>query len=46
VPREQRDARKSLIARQFGASDTASLAADLRKKASLVVLPTLFEQQE
>jgi peptidyl-prolyl cis-trans isomerase D len=46
VPREQRDARKANLARQAGVSDTAALAADLRRKASLVVAPTLFEQEQ
>jgi peptidyl-prolyl cis-trans isomerase D len=48
IAREQRDARKSLLARQTGAADATALAVDLRKQASVVVAPDLFaaEQQD
>lgn len=46
IPREQRDARKALLARQAGAADTTALALDLRNQASVVLAPDLFEQQE
>jgi peptidyl-prolyl cis-trans isomerase D len=46
VPREQRDARKNNLAQQSAASETAALAADLRRHASIVVAPNLFDQTE
>lgn len=46
IPREQRDARKALLARQMGAADATSLAVDLRKQASVVVPPDLFEAEQ
>lgn len=46
IPREQRDARKTLLARQTGAAETTALAMDLRDRADIVVAPDLFEQQE
>lgn len=46
IPREQRDARKALLARQTGAADATSLAVDLRKRASVVVAPDLFADEQ
>jgi peptidyl-prolyl cis-trans isomerase D len=46
IPREQRDARKSLLARQAGAADMTALALDLRNRASVMVAPDLFEETD
>jgi peptidyl-prolyl cis-trans isomerase D len=46
IPREQRDARKDLLARQAAVAEVTALAAELRSAASVVVAPTLFEQPE
>jgi peptidyl-prolyl cis-trans isomerase D len=46
IPREQRDGRKGLLARQVGMSEVGSLAMDLRRDAKVVVAPNLFEKQE
>jgi peptidyl-prolyl cis-trans isomerase D len=46
VPREQRDTRKNLLARQAGIAETTALALDLRNEADVVIAPDLFEQPE
>jgi peptidyl-prolyl cis-trans isomerase D len=46
ISREQRDARKSVLARQAGVADVTALAMDLRDGASVVMAPGLFEQQD
>ncbi len=46
IPRVQRDARKSILARQVGVAEVTALAIDLRKDADVVVAPGLFEQQD
>jgi peptidyl-prolyl cis-trans isomerase D len=46
IQREQRDARKNLLSRQAGVGEVTALAVDLRKKAKVVIAPTLFEQQD
>jgi peptidyl-prolyl cis-trans isomerase D len=46
VPRELRDTRKSLLARQVGIAETTALALDLRREAEVVIAPTLFEQPD
>jgi peptidyl-prolyl cis-trans isomerase D len=46
VPREQRDMRKNLLARQSGVAETTALAVDLRNDAEVVITPNLFEQQD
>ncbi len=46
IPREQSDARKTLLARQAGISEVTTLAIDLRKDAKVVVAPNLFDQQD
>ena len=39
IPREQRDARKGVLARQAGIAEVTALAVDLRKDADVVVAP-------
>lgn len=46
IPREQRDARKGILARQTGVAEVTSLAVDLRRDAEVVEASGLFEQQE
>lgn len=46
IPREQRDARKSVLARQAGVAEVTALAMDLREGASVVLAPGLFEQRD
>jgi peptidyl-prolyl cis-trans isomerase D len=46
IPREQRDTRKSVLARQAGVAEVTALAVDLRKEAKVIVAPDLFEQQD
>ena len=46
IPREQRDARKNILARQLGVAEVTALAVDLRKDADVVVAPGLFEQPD
>jgi peptidyl-prolyl cis-trans isomerase D len=46
IPREQRDARKDLLARQVGASETTALAVDLRNSAEVIVGKGLFEEAD
>ena len=46
IPREQRDARKNILARQSGVADVTALAVDLRRDADVMVAPDLFEQQD
>lgn len=46
VPRDQRDARKNILARQAGVADVTALAIDLRNAASVVIAPGLFEQAD
>jgi peptidyl-prolyl cis-trans isomerase D len=46
IPREQRDARKTVLARQTGITEVTALAIDLRKDAKVVIAPNLFSQQD
>lgn len=46
IPREQRDARKAMLARQVGVAEITALAMDLRRDAKVVVAPGLFEDQD
>ena len=46
IPREQRDARKNILARQSGIAEVTALAVDLRKDADVVVAPGLFDQPD
>ncbi|MCK6371800.1 MAG: peptidyl-prolyl cis-trans isomerase, partial [Gammaproteobacteria bacterium] len=44
IPRDQRDARKNILARQAGVAEVTALAVDLRNSASVVIAPGLLEQ--
>lgn len=46
IPREQRDARKNILARQTGVAEVTALAIELRQDASVMIAPDLFEQQD
>lgn len=46
IAREQRDARKSILARQSGVAEVTALAVDLRNQADVVIAPNLFDAQE
>jgi peptidyl-prolyl cis-trans isomerase D len=46
IPREQRDARKSILARQSAVAEVTALAVDLRRDADVMIAPGLFDQQD
>jgi peptidyl-prolyl cis-trans isomerase D len=46
IPREQRDARKTMLGRQAGIAEVTALAIDLRREAEVVVAPDLFESED
>jgi peptidyl-prolyl cis-trans isomerase D len=46
IPPEQRDARKTILARQSAIAEVTALAVDLRRDADVVEAPNLFEEPD